>query len=103
MVFIVIIRNNFSRIMTQFVSVSKNLFLALFFSLLLGVICPSNPRFVARMDVAVRVFYSVARYRDRRFLSVPRYMLWHYVLISLGSILFAPCFWLLVCPLYGMI
>ena len=64
MVFIVIMRNyfNFSRIMTQFVSISKNLYLALVFSRLLGIISPSHPRFEVCKGGSVRVFYFAARY-----------------------------------------
>ena len=94
---------NFSKILTQLVSVSKNLSLAFDFPRILEVISPSHPRFVARMGGAVRVFCFAARYPDRSFLSVPRYMLYQYVFISVGSILFGPCIWLLVRRLQGMI
>ena len=105
MVFIVIMRNyfNFPRIMTQFVSVSKKLYLALVFSRLLGVIFPSHSRFVARMGGVVRVFYSAAKHPGRSFLTVPRYMLWQCEFTSVGPIQFLPCIWFLVCRLRGMI
>ena len=45
---------------------------------------------MARLGVSGGTFYSAARCPGRRFLSVPRYMLWLFVFISVGSILFAP-------------
>ena len=52
---------------------------------------------------AVRIFYFTARNQGRRFLSVPRYMLWQYVFISVVPILFVLCIWLLVCRLERII
>ena len=39
---------------------------------------------------AARAFCSTIGFLGRRFLSVPRYMLWQYVFISIRSILFDP-------------
>ena len=105
MVLIVITRNcfNFSGIVTQLVSVSKNLSLVLVFSQLLGVISLSHLRFVAHIGGVVREFCFAAWYPCRRFPSVPRYMLWLSVIIFVGSILFGLCIWLTVYRLHGII
>ena len=48
------------------------------------------------MGWMVLTFCSASQCSSRRFPSVHRYMLWLFVFISVWSILFATCFWLLV-------